>query len=175
MKSVLSTLLSLPKVNVKKTLLKLHRQFAHPLAAKLTKLIQDANQWKPDFAPILNSISESCKMCKLYHRSQSRPAVCFPQAENFKEKVAMDLKNWGNRWILHLINMWSRLTVSVFMDRKRPSDVIDNIMLHWEQVLTSVLPDNGGEFSSDKMREVCSILNVQINTSAAYSLFQNGP
>ena len=114
-------------------------------------------------------------MCKLYHRSQSRPVVCFPQAENFKEKVAMDLKNWGNRWILHLINMWSRLTVSVFMDRKRPSDVIDNIMLHWEQVLTSILPDNGGEFSSDKMREVCSILNVQINTSAAYSLFQNRP
>ena len=60
------------------------------------------------------------------------------------------------------------------MDRKKPSDVIDNIMLHWEQVLTSILPDNGGEFSSDKMREVCSILNVQINTSAAYSLFQNG-
>ena len=114
-------------------------------------------------------------MCKLYHRSQSRPVVCFPQAENFKEKVAMDLKNWGNRWILHLINMWSRLTVSVFMDRKRPSDVIDNIMLHWEQVLTSILPDNEGEFSSDKMREVCSILNVQINTSAAYSLFQNRP
>ena len=32
----------------------------------------------------------------------------------------------------------------------------------------------GGEFSSDKMREVCSILNVQISTTAANSPFQNG-
>ena len=62
--------------------------------------------------------------------------------------------------------MWSRLTVSVFIDRKRPSDVIDNIMLRWVRA--------GGEFSSDKMREVCSILNVQISTTAANSPFQNG-
>ena len=32
----------------------------------------------------------------------------------------------------------------------------------------------GGEFSSDKMREVCSILNVQISTTTANSPFQNG-
>ena len=62
--------------------------------------------------------------------------------------------------------MWSRLTVSVFIDRKRPSDVIDNIMLHWVRA--------GGEFSSDKMREICSISNVQINTTAGNSPFQNG-
>ena len=93
---MLSTLLELPKVHVKKTSLNLQRYFAHPLAAKLTKLLQDANQWKPDFAPILNSISEPSEIRKLYHRTPSQPAVCFPQAENFNEKVAMDLKKWGN-------------------------------------------------------------------------------
>ena len=71
-----------PESTCKKTLLKLHRQFAHPPAAKLTKLLQDANQWKPDFARILNSISKSYEICKLYHRTSSRPVVCFPQAEN---------------------------------------------------------------------------------------------
>ena len=90
----------------------------------------------------------------------------------------MDLKKWGNRWILHLIDMWSRLTVSVFIDRKRPSDTIDNILLHWVGagfgIMKSILTDNGGEFSSNEMREVCSILNVQINTTAANSPFQNG-
>ena len=88
-----------PESTCKKTLLKFHRHFAHPPAAKLTKLLQDANQWKPDFGPVLNSISESCDICKLYHRTPFRPVVCFPQAENFNEKVAMDLKKWVNRWI----------------------------------------------------------------------------
>ena len=90
----------------------------------------------------------------------------------------MDLKKWGNRWILHLINMWSRLTVSVFINHKRPSDVIDNNMLNWVGaefgIMKSILTDNGGEFSSDEMREVFSILNVQISTTAANSPFQIG-
>ena len=167
-----------PKSTCRKTLLKLHKQFAHPPAAKLTKLLPDANQWKPDFEPILNSISESCEICKLYHHTPSQPVVCFSKAENFNEKVAMDLKKWGNRWILHHIDMWSRLTVSIFIDCRRPSDVIDNIMLHWVGagfvIMKSIFMDNGGEFSSDKMREVCSILNVQISTTAANSPFQNG-
>ena len=36
------------------------------------------------------------------------------------------------------------------------------------------MTDNGGEFSSDEMREVASILNVRLITTAAYSPFQNG-
>ena len=109
-----------PESTCKKALLKLDRQFAHPPAAKLTKLLQDANQRKPDFEPILSSISESWEICKLYHRTPSRPVVCFPQAENFNQKVAMDLKKWGNRWILHLIDMWSRLIVSFLSIVKDP-------------------------------------------------------
>ena len=34
--------------------------------------------------------------------------------------------------------------------------------------------DNGGEFSSDELREVASILDVRDCTTAAYSPFQNG-
>ena len=79
---------------------------------------------------------------------------------------------------IHLIDMWSRITVSVFIDPKRPSDVIDNIMLHWVGagfgIMKSILTNNGGEFSSNEMREVCRILNVQISTTAANSPFQNG-
>ena len=36
------------------------------------------------------------------------------------------------------------------------------------------MTDNGGEFSSLEMREVMSILNVRIITTAAESFFQNG-
>ena len=37
-----------------------------------------------------------------------------------------------------------------------------------------VLTDNGGEFSADEIKEVSSILNVEVCTTAAYSPFQNG-
>ena len=53
--------------------------------------------------------------------------------------------------------MWSRYTVSVFIDRKRPSDITDAMMTHWIVkfgIMKLVLTDNGGEFNSDELREV---------------------
>ncbi|VDI35884.1 Hypothetical predicted protein [Mytilus galloprovincialis] len=41
-------------------------------------------------------------------------------------------------------------------------------------VMGTILTDNGGEFSSDEMREVASILNVKVYTTAGESPFQNG-
>ena len=38
----------------------------------------------------------------------------------------------------------------------------------------SIMTDNGGEFSSDEMRELMSILNVKVITTAAEIPFQNG-
>ena len=89
----------------------------------------------------------------------------------------MDLKSWKGKWILHLIDMWSRYTVSVLIERKRTTDVIEKIMSHWIGVfgvMGAIMTDNGGEFSSDEMREVASILNVKVCTSAGESPFQNG-
>jgi len=40
--------------------------------------------------------------------------------------------------------------------------------------MEGIVTDNGGEFSSEEMREVCSILDVETITTAAESPFQNG-
>ena len=52
-----------------------------------------------------------------------------PMAERFNEKVAMDLKVLGkkNIYILHMIDMWSRLTIWDIIERKRPRNVVDAI------------------------------------------------
>ena len=54
-------------------------------------------------------------------------------------------------------------TISVFIDRKRSNDVIHAVMQHWIGifgVMGSKMTDNGGEFSTDEMREIMSILNA---------------
>ena len=67
----------------------------------------------------------------MYAKTPSTPTVGVPMATKFNEKVAMDLKQWNSGWILHIIDMWSRYTLSIFIDRKKPSNVIDNLMTHW--------------------------------------------
>ena len=106
-----------------------------------------------------------------------RPVVSMPMATSFNETVAMDLKQLNGPWILHIIDMWSRYTTSVFINRKTSRDVINALMQKWVGVFGvtgSILTDNEGEFSSDEMREVMSILNVKVLTTAADCPFQNG-
>ena len=70
------------------------------------------------------------------------------------EKVAMVVKKCRDKWILYMIDMWSCLTISVFIQRKQPGVVVDKIMLCCVGagfgILESILTDNGGEFSSDE-------------------------
>ena len=68
--------------------------------------------------------------------------------------------------------MWSIYTLSVFVDRKKPGNIIDALMTQWIGkfgVMKALMTDNGGEFNSDEMREIMSILK-----NRGESPFQNG-
>ena len=122
-------------------------------------------------------IDHDCNLCCAYSRTPARPVVALPMASDFNEKVCMDLKQWNNTWILHLVDMFSRFTVAVFVNRKRPRDIIDKMIKCWIGIfgiMGAVLTDNGGEFSADEMREIASILNIEVLTTAVESPFQNG-
>ena len=66
----------------------------------------------------------------------------------FNDKAALDSKIWkGRKYILHMIDMFSWLSVFVFFERKHPREVVNKIMWHWVAagwgVMKSVLFDNG--------------------------------
>ena len=88
-----------------KTLLKLHRQFAHPPMKRLIALLKDAGVWKDEYEETLAEIGEKCELCKVYAKTPSRPVIGMPMATKFNEKVAMDLKQWNGRWILYIIGI----------------------------------------------------------------------
>ena len=80
-----------------KTLLKLHRQFAHPRPRKLKSLLQDADIWRDDYQDLLEEIDRKCELCKRYSKTPARPVVGMPMATQFNEEVAMDLKHSSRR------------------------------------------------------------------------------
>ena len=127
----------------------------------------------------MDKVYEKCQqsgLCRFKDRI-TRPVVAMSLASEFNEKIAMDLKKWNGRWILHIVDLWSRFTVSAFNPRKRPTDVIHAVMTEWCSIFgipQGVLTDNGGEFVSEEMLEVESMLNTEVLSTAAESPFQNG-
>ena len=176
---VLSTKLSdMSDEDRKRSLLKLHRQFAHPSRQRLEAIIKDAGAWRDDFGSDMSAIYDKCDICKRYAKTPARPVVSLPLAKRFNEKVAMDLKIWHEKYILHMVDMLTRLSVSVIIDNKRPSTIADNLLLHWIAggwgVMEAILTDNGGEFSNSEIREISSILNIEILTTPSGSPWSNG-
>ena len=156
---------------------KLHRQFAHPIKDKFINLLKDSGAWNEEFSQMVEDMYAECEICKVYRKTPARPAVAMPMASQFNQLVAMDLKKWRGRHILHLIDMWSRFSMSAFIDRKYPSQVIDKIMMHWTSVfgfMDGIFHDNGGEFTGNEISEVASVLNIVDLTTGAESPFQNG-
>lgn len=73
--------------------------------------------------------------------------------------------------------MHTRYTRSVFVERKLSSDILNKILKEWISIFgipKSILTDNGGEFTSDEMREVTSLLNITKYTTGADAPWQNG-
>ena len=126
----------------------------------------------------MDNIYKTCDICKIYAPANPRPVVALPMASHFNQYVAMDLKHWREGlWILHIIDMFSRYTCSVFVTRKRPQDIIEAVIKDWISVfgvMENLLTDNGGEFNNEELREITSLLNLKsINTTGAESPFQN--
>ena len=62
---------------------------------------------------------ESCNICQKNGRSRSKPSVVIPRATDFNSIVTLDLKEMGNKYILWMVDAFSRVLLgAVMMDIK---------------------------------------------------------
>ena len=161
---------------------KLHRQFGHCSAERLTRLIKSSKLWNAENEKALikevERVSSVCEICRKYKKTPASPVACLPLANEFNEVVAMDLIVFTHgKYILHLIDMFTRYSVACVRGSKRQSHIVDAIMKIWVSYFgcpKRFLADNGGEFANTEYREMCENLGVDMMKTAAESPWSNG-
>ena len=157
---------------------KLHSQFSHPPAGRLIRLVSTAGMSEDkELIKEIKAVSEKCKVCQSYKKPSPRPVTGFPLATQFNQVVAMDLKMFHGRWILHLIDHVSRFSAALFVSSKRPQEIIDKIFQMWICHFgppQKFLSDNGGEFNNREFQSLCESFNITILTTAAEAPWSNG-
>ena len=151
-----------------KVLTKFHWQFGHPSAEKLADLLKDAEVWDKAYMNILNKVHSECESCRVFTKTPPRSFVALPMGKFFNDIVCVDLKQWNGGYILHMIDMWSRYTVSTFIRRKLPQVIIDSIMTRWVGIfgtMRGIMSDNGGEFNNEEMRDPGCGFNIERQTA----------
>ena len=159
---------------------KIHKQFAHAPLDRLLNLVKTAGEpWASDDAlkNALKFVSDNCKTCAVYGNPKARPVVGLPMANHFLETVAMDLKFYNKKIILHMIDHATRLSSSVRVPSKKPREILRGIFSHWISIFGSTekfLTDNGGEFLNEEFLELCESFNITVKTTGAEAPFSNG-
>ena len=113
---------------------KLHSKFTHLSSDKLLKLLNSAGDpWNNDeeLKTLIKKISAECQICQLYKKTPPQAIVGLPMATAFQECVAMDLKFYRGKILLHFIDHASRLTTSTFVPFKEPNVIISAIFRSW--------------------------------------------
>ena len=157
---------------------KLHRQFAHPTADRLVKLLKTANITDKYVLDSVRNVSNSCDVCKRLKKSPLRPAVGFPLASDFNECIAVDLKAIGdNLYILHVIDHLTRYSQGCLIRSKKKGVIVKGLCDVWVRIFgppTKILSDNGGEFVNSEILDFAEKFNVNLETTAAESAWSNG-
>ena len=93
--------------------MKWHKQFSHPYAERLCKLMKDAGITDQQMLKIVEEIQTECETCQKYGKKPPKPIVTLPRASNFNESVAMDLKNFGSKMVLYIIDHFTRYSAAL--------------------------------------------------------------
>ena len=163
----------------KRIVQKLHRQFAHPSARNLKALMKNADAVDSEVSEIIEQISDNCNVCTRFKSTPARPVVCMPLANKFNQVIAMDLKHFkGGVYFLHLIDLFSRFSLSQVITRKLPSVIVDAVIKMWIAsglgTPRKFLIDNGGEFGNNLHKEMVAHFNAEVCNTGTESPWQNG-
>ena len=163
-----------------KDIVKLHQIFGHVSVSKLEKLISNSNKMSDEVKGFLQEVEMNCESCKVNQKAKPRPVVSLPRASQFNQIVTVDLKQYKNNddnYILYLVDMFTRLTVGVFIPRKLPAIVGEKMMEKWIAVfgrMDMIHSDRGGEFCCSELADIAEYIGVRSSFTAASSPNQNG-
>ena len=95
----------------------------------------------------------------------------------------MDLKECdpnvvkSHKYILHMIDAFTRYSVSVFLPRKLPELIVECVFSYWVACFGSpkrIWTDLGGEFNNEEIKEMSEAFAVELGTGGANAGHMNG-
>ena len=156
---------------------KLHKQFGHPSAERLIKMIRNSGCQNRGLEKEIMYLGENCDVCKKFRKPPPKPVVSVPLAENFNEMIAIDLKSYGKGYFLVIVDVFTKYCASAVINNKKPETIIENLFSSWITIFGApkkILSDNGGEFCNAAVLEFAESFNIKLVTTAAEAPWSNG-
>ena len=122
----------------------MQRQFAHPSADKLYKLLRKAGLEAVDTSPRgqLKEIFARCEPCQRIKNAPMRFRVSIGRKDiQFNARAYIDIMYLDGRPVLHIVDEATRFSSARFLSQETTESVSDAIILCWSSVYIG-LPQN---------------------------------
>ena len=117
-------------------------------------------------------------VCLRRKRSQSIPKVAIPRVTDFNQTIACDLKEINDKYILWIVDTFTRFIKGVVLKNKEAPTVLKAVVKHWCENFgypsECIFQDNGNEFANKDMRCLASRMNLRLKFTPNYSPWSNG-
>ena len=117
---------------------------------------------------IVNRVVNDCKVCQKFQKSR----VPLPKSTSFNEVVTLDLKEFGNKYVLWMIDSFSRFMVGKLFTNKEADTIIQAIIDCWCMNLgfptSGFFANIGRELANTKLDELTSKLGITVKFGPAY-------
>ena len=162
----------------KKDIEKFHRVLNHKGIKNMEFAYRNAGKLDSQTRKFIRETVENCEICQQNMRSRSKPSIAIPRATDFNAIVTLDLKEVGKKYILWMVDAFTRLITGAVLKDKKAETVLDKIENEWclryGYPSVGFYADNGGEFRNYKLEEFVSKMGIKIEFSPAYSPWSNG-
>ena len=104
------------------------------------------------------------------------PIVGLPVATEFQQTVAMDLKFYNGKIVLHLVNHSTQFSASSFIPNKNPNTILNyifKIQISVYSASVKFLTDNGRELANSKFIETTQYLGITVKTTVGEPPWSN--
>ena len=110
---------------------KVHEVNLHKGKEQLMAAYRNAGWMSPELSNIIDRMVNDCKVCQKFQRSVARPRVTLPKSTSFNEVVMLDLKEFGSKYVLWMIDSFSRFMVGKLLNNKKAYTIIQAIIDFW--------------------------------------------
>ena len=157
---------------------KVHKNTNHKSEENMLHAYKQANLLTDQVRKSIKKVCENCVVCQKFKKSQSRPKVALPKVTDFNQVVTLDLKQFGEKFVLWAVDSFTRFIQGVVLKNKQAETVVEAIQTIW--CLRFGYPsrgfwaDNGAEFQNKESLELMSKLGLKIEFGPTYSPWSNG-
>ena len=85
----------------------------------------------PEVSKEIQKMVNSCRVCQKFIMLVSRPKITLPKSSTLNEVVTLDLKNFGSKYVLWIIDSFCRFVQGKVIHNKRMDTIVSVITDTW--------------------------------------------